>query len=273
MQGYPNYSFNAGQQYQQPKVVTPTINYPQYQQKQQQQPIYPSSNKYQIPNQQANVARVNEQTKRVSFTSNESQSRISPEQVYKQVERHLNASNDRYEYDVQPIEPNRVRTSEKLDVEKLNELKRVLNYYPHLIKEAKVVDRNSLHRNGEDEIEIAYHDSKINENYASPQVQMYKLSDLIMRSKSSSQENLNNKATQYENGSSLNEQCGSCAHSQTHETETTKSEETNREALDIFRKVDELVRSANEQSASQQADIVELNLSEHAVLGKKNEWI
>ena len=187
--GYNSYPYGVHHQHQQ--VLSPTLNNHQ---------SYPAANyfnNYQYtPVKSTSPAPIEiqriEQPKRVSFVSSEIQQ--TSNEIYKQIEKHLNASVPKYEYNVEPIQPNRVKTSENLNLGKLNELKRVLNFYPHLIREAKVVDQSQ--RPMEDELQIIYQDKQDYQDF-DRNVTIHKLSDLIMRSKSSSEEKLAKKCILY----------------------------------------------------------------------------
>ncbi len=249
---YGNYGYNNSyqygvqqqQQHQHQQLVSPSLSHQQM----IHQPVanyynnYPSNYQY-APNKAPLTPSPNElqrieQPKRVSFVTSET--RQSPNEIYKQIEKHLNASVPKYEYGVEPIQPSRIRTSENLNLDKLNELKRVLNHYPYLIREAKVVD--SPKKNSEEKLQIAYQEQ--------PKVTIHKLSDLIMRSKSSSEEKLNytiDRATQYEQKQTDHHSCCGCSHAPKYELEplqSQKNEEINREALEIFAKVNEIVNSS-----------------------------
>lgn len=265
-----NYSYNGYPYQQQPQQPNPAQHlqpYPAnygYQQQLAHQGHPPTATEASYPN-----AREQHQPRKVSFETNEHHSKLNNNDIYKRVERHLNATIDKYEYNVAPIVPNRARTAEELNMEKLDELKRVLNYYPYLIKEAKVVTSGSrLHNNveEEEELQIGYHDHR-NEHMDDHKVQVYKLSDLIMRSKSNSNDKLNeqmHKSTQYDDANK--------SHETTHQA--TQSDEVNREALDVFRKVDELVKLANKQSDEakglpghtlEKEPVSQMNLQEDAI--------
>jgi hypothetical protein len=245
---YVNYGYNNSYQYglqqQHQQLVSPSLSHQQmiHQPAANYYNNYPSNYQY-APNKPSLTPSPNElqrieQPKRVSFVTSET--RQSPNEIYKQIEKHLNASVPKYEYGVEPIQPSRIRTSENLNLDKLNELKRVLNHYPHLIREAKVMD--SPKKNSEEKLQIAYQEQ--------PKVTIHKLSDLIMRSKSSSEEKLNytiDRATQYEQKQTNQHSCCGCSHSPKYELEPLqrqKSEEINKEALEIFAKVNEIVKSS-----------------------------